>query len=93
MALCTEAASTVAWPSRIGEVPTHLHLSAPDRKRGLFPPPPPFTDAAPPVDSDRSAVTRRTRWCQGGTSHQWEPVGGDMVEGGKPQTSSGGEGR
>jgi hypothetical protein len=38
MTLCTEAASTVARPSWIGEGPTHLSLSAPDQKRGLFPP-------------------------------------------------------
>jgi hypothetical protein len=54
---------------------------------------PPFTGAAPLDNSGRPMVTRRTWWCQRGTLHQGEPVGGGRVEGGSPQTSSGGEGR
>jgi hypothetical protein len=76
---------------RIREGLTHLSLSAPDRKRGLSPPP--ITDASLLVDSGRPMVTHRTRWCQGGTPHQGQPVDGGRVEGGSPQMSSGGEGR
>jgi hypothetical protein len=53
----------------------------------------PFSDAAPLVDFGRPAVTRRTRWCWGGTPDLGEPVGGSRAEGGSLQRSSGGEGR
>jgi hypothetical protein len=55
-----------------------------------FRPPIERGDSPPPLH--RATVTHRTRWCQGGTPHQGEPVGGGRVEGGSPQTSSGGEG-
>jgi hypothetical protein len=88
MALCTRAASTVARPRRNGEGPTHLGL----RVRTGDSIPPPFTSAAPPFDSGRPAVTRRTRCYRGESSDQGEPMGGGRAEGGSPQRSSGGEG-
>jgi hypothetical protein len=82
MALCKRAASTVAQPSRFREAWPTLGLSAGERSRGINPP---FTGAAPSIDSGRPAATHRRRWCRGGSLDQGEPMGGGRVEEGSPQ--------
>jgi hypothetical protein len=79
MLLCNRATSLDLSPVETERAhPISAFQPTTKNRGGLFVLSPPVASL---VDFDRPAVTHWTRWCQGGSLDQGEPMGGGRAEG------------